>query len=614
MIIIAIILISKFTNVLIFKIMKRLFTLLFLCASALNLTTNAQVTFTAAGTTSSASAWLTAGNWGGTAPTSSQIAAFAANPSASVTTLTPNTPAVGINMNTATSVIGGANSQAVGAIQVTSARSTNLMISNSSTTKGGTLYLTGASIGGNSDAVVDNQGTGVLTIATVLPLTTPTLATILSLPATATFSGGSSSTTVLTCAVTGAATMLTNASGTLRLNKTGGSTLLAVANVSVTGGTLQISTNQTLNNLTVNGGTVTVDNGVTLTINGVLTLTSGKITLGTTGTGNVVAAAISGGSSTSYVVTNGTGTLTQPAVTAGTLYPIGSSSTSYDPVTLAPATPRSFSASVKGALTNPLGSSPTNPGLIVNREWNITGTQGATDITFGTSATCIDGTNTRPAGNTGLIGHWNGTSWDDVPANYMTPNVWQVLAYAGTFSPFIVGAPGAVLSAELQNITVKSKNNMNVLTWSTASEKDNALFQIERANDGTNFQNIGNVKGNGTTSAVSNYTFEDATPSVGTNYYRLRQVDANGAEKLSKVVSVELGKTKNTVSIYPTIASDKININAEENTVYSVFNLYGQNVLNGQLNDQKELNISPLTAGIYVLKIGNSTIKFTKIN
>jgi len=81
--------------------------------------------------------------------------------------------------------------------------------------------------------------------------------------------------------------LTTVSAGTLQLNRSGGGTLPATNNVTVNGGTLQVSTNQTLNDLTITTGGLTIDAGVTLTINGTLTITecthsgSGSIAYGT---------------------------------------------------------------------------------------------------------------------------------------------------------------------------------------------------------------------------------------------------------------------------------------------------------------------------------------------
>jgi len=94
--------------------------------------------------------------------------------------------------------------------------------------------------------------------------------------------------------------------GTLHLNRPGGGTLPPTNNIVQAGGTLKIGTDQTLNDFNLIGGNITVDDGVTLTINGTLdyfqpatiTLTgTGKILYGPSGTlkySGTVAKAITG--------------------------------------------------------------------------------------------------------------------------------------------------------------------------------------------------------------------------------------------------------------------------------------------------------------------------------
>jgi len=72
--------------------------------------------------------------------------------------------------------------------------------------------------------------------------------------------------------------------GTLQLNRPGGGTLPATNNIVQNGGTLRISTDQTLNDISLIGGNLTVDDGATLTINGVFDyFQPATITLNTTG-------------------------------------------------------------------------------------------------------------------------------------------------------------------------------------------------------------------------------------------------------------------------------------------------------------------------------------------
>jgi autotransporter-associated beta strand protein len=96
--------------------------------------------------------WITAENWvGDVVPGTTDIAQFGAAGTAGT---------VGINMNGATN--NGANNQAVGAIEITPARTTGLSINNSSTTAAGTLTLNGATVNGNANVIVRNTNVGLI--------------------------------------------------------------------------------------------------------------------------------------------------------------------------------------------------------------------------------------------------------------------------------------------------------------------------------------------------------------------------------------------------------------------------------------------------------------------
>ncbi|WP_116545133.1 SGNH/GDSL hydrolase family protein [Pontibacter virosus] len=91
------------------------------------------------------------------------------------------------------------------------------------------------------------------------------------------------------------------------------------------------------------------------------------------------------------------------------------------------------------------------------------------------------------------------------------------------------------------------------LDWETASELDNAFFEVQRGQSATEFDSIGHVEGAGTTSLTQSYTFQDKKADNGVNYYRLRQVDFDGTESYSPVVAVSLMQaTTEEMRVYPT--------------------------------------------------------------
>ena len=98
------------------------------------------------------------------------------------------------------------------------------------------------------------------------------------------------------------------------------------------------------------------------------------------------------------------------------------------------------------------------------------------------------------------------------------------------------------------------------LTWATASEVNNAYFDVERSTDGKTFAALGRVSGHGTSLVASTYAHLDAGVAshlAGLVYYRLRQVDADGTATYSPVRSVRLAGASPVASLglYPNPAA-----------------------------------------------------------
>jgi hypothetical protein len=86
------------------------------------------------------------------------------------------------------------------------------------------------------------------------------------------------------------------------------------------------------------------------------------------------------------------------------------------------------------------------------------------------------------------------------------------------------------------------------LTWQTATERNNAGFEVRRKTAGEDFVTIASyrfdpsLRGKGTTSSTTTYSFVDATVEAGKTYtYRLRSVDYDGTiHDYAQTVSVEV--------------------------------------------------------------------------
>lgn len=164
------------------------------------------------------------------------------------------------------------------------------------------------------------------------------------------------------------------------------------------------------------------------------------------------------------------------------------------------------------------------------------------------------------------------------------------------------------LPVELLHFYAVKEENTSLLSWETASETNNAYFDIQRSSDGENFHSIGKVEGAGNSTQNIAYSFVDENPLSGKNYYRLQQVDFDGGSEFSPVEIVDFGEL-NTVTIYPNPVRDVLNIetNLKEAKVI-IRDVSGKTVLiEGQVSERNTIDVSQLAAGSYLVEIVDET-------
>ncbi|MFD1630419.1 hypothetical protein [Pseudopedobacter beijingensis] len=96
----------------------------------------------------------------------------------------------------------------------------------------------------------------------------------------------------------------------------------------------------------------------------------------------------------------------------------------------------------------------------------------------------------------------------------------------------------STLPIKLESFKASQSTRGIELRWTTASEINNAYFEILKSIDGENFEVVGTVKGSGTTSAMHSYSFTDVNVSEGLYYYQLRQVDIDGKSETNSPIPV----------------------------------------------------------------------------
>ena len=101
----------------------------------------------------------------------------------------------------------------------------------------------------------------------------------------------------------------------------------------------------------------------------------------------------------------------------------------------------------------------------------------------------------------------------------------------------MLNVSGTPLPVELAAFEVTLDGDVARLTWETASETDNAGFEVQTRLDGeADFGTVGYVEGNGTTNDPHAYSFQVADLAYGTHSFRLKQIDFDGEFNFTPIV------------------------------------------------------------------------------
>ncbi len=170
----------------------------------------------------------------------------------------------------------------------------------------------------------------------------------------------------------------------------------------------------------------------------------------------------------------------------------------------------------------------------------------------------------------------------------------------------------SILPVELVKFEAVNKHEDVLLLWQTASETNNEGFEIQRSTDGSTWSNIAFINGHGATHSTQSYTFTDERPLSGINYYRLKQMDFDGQFEYSHIVSVEMRKGSQSISLFPNPSKGSVTFSLD--TDYSgeatlkVFDLMGRAVKTSNLLLEggpftTDLDLSNLVAGMYLIEV-----------
>jgi len=170
-----------------------------------------------------------------------------------------------------------------------------------------------------------------------------------------------------------------------------------------------------------------------------------------------------------------------------------------------------------------------------------------------------------------------------------------------------------VLPIQLSSFMVTPSADQVDIAWTTASENNNALFTVERSDDGENWQIVTKHPGAGNSVEPVSYTAVDKTPFLGISYYRLKQTDYDGDATYSGAYPVDVTEPVGHMLLYPNPATTKIHCNLPTGNpglqTVRIIDVTGRVIMNSQImvpdNGQIDINIANLQSGMYVTEIEN---------
>lgn len=189
---------------------------------------------------------------------------------------------------------------------------------------------------------------------------------------------------------------------------------------------------------------------------------------------------------------------------------------------------------------------------------------------------------------------------------------------------------GSVLPVELTSFTARPDGERAVLEWSTASETNNAGFevQIQRPAEGegaSGWEPLGFVDGSGTTSEPRTYRYKTDALETGRYRFRLKQIDYDGAFEYSPAVEVvlALAETFQLSAPYPNPAEGRSQLSLtmarSQDVRVTLYNALGQRlavVHDGPLapNTTHTLPIDgrSLPSGLYFVQVRAETFQATR--
>jgi len=220
-------------------------------------------------------------------------------------------------------------------------------------------------------------------------------------------------------------------------------------------------------------------------------------------------------------------------------------------------------------------------------------------------------------------------AWTDLGGASSADHQTGIVTWTGitSFSQFLPVFDVSTLPVELSSFAICHTNGMVNLSWSTASESNNAGWEIEQrvtiGQERSSFKTVGFVAGKGTTTEVQAYSFSISAVKANLVEFRLKQIDTDGKTSYSQILSVDLKPAEFALEQnYPNPFNPSTTIQysvAKESKVFlTLYNALGQKVKTLVQESQPagfysvQLTASDLSSGMYFYVLEAGSFKSVK--
>jgi hypothetical protein len=204
---------------------------------------------------------------------------------------------------------------------------------------------------------------------------------------------------------------------------------------------------------------------------------------------------------------------------------------------------------------------------------------------------------------------------------YTTPGLYRYVAeyntVCGIFTDTVTITASSTVPVSFNYFNATKAENDVVVNWQTASEINNAYFEVERSTDNNRFEPIGRVKGKGNSVRINNYSFKDEAAilhfsNLNQLYYRLKQVDNDGTYEYSQTAVINLNTHNNLqVALFPNPNNGSFTIRLEgmeegNNIELSIVDMMGNLMYASTYNNNHFGIDAPFAPGVYtaLVKVG----------